>query len=43
MGIEDEVREASVNLRTIIEMARTFGGEEVMDVDDEFAKKFAKK
>ena len=36
IGIEDEVRQASLNLRAFIEMARTFGGEEVIDVDDEF-------
>ena len=36
MGIEDEVREAALRLRTIIELARNFGGEEVIDVDDQF-------
>ena len=31
MGIEDEVRGSSLTLRTILEMAKTFGGEEVFE------------
>lgn len=35
VGIEWEVKEAALNLQTFIEMARNFGGEEVMNVNEE--------
>lgn len=38
LGIEDEVRNAALNLRAYIEVARHFGGEEVVNVDDELEK-----
>lgn len=38
--IEDEARGASLMLRTILEMAKTFGGEEVIDVDKAFEAEF---
>jgi hypothetical protein len=36
IDIEYQVRGASLTLRTILEMAKTFGGEEVLDVDQAF-------
>ncbi len=36
--IEDETRGAALTLRTILEIARTFGGEEVIDVDADFKR-----
>lgn len=38
LGIEDEIRQAGLNLRAYIESARQFGGEEVIDVDDELER-----
>jgi hypothetical protein len=38
--IEDEARGAALMLRTILEMAKTFGGEEVIDVDKAFEAEF---
>lgn len=40
IAIEDDAREASLLLRTILEMAKTFGGEEVIDVDKAFEAEF---
>lgn len=33
VGIEEEVRQAALNLRSYIELANNFGGTEVIDVD----------
>ena len=43
MGIEDEVRGSSLTLRAILEMAKTFGGEEVFDVDEAFENEYRAK
>lgn len=36
--IEEDVRWAALLLRNLLEMARNFGGEEVINVDDEFER-----
>ncbi len=41
-GLEDEVRHAALNLRSFIELARNFGGEEIINVDDELAASMKK-
>ena len=38
IAIEDDVRGASLFLRTLLEMAKNFGGEEVVNVDDDFKR-----
>ena len=43
MAIEDEARGASLTLRTILEMAKTFGGEEVFNVDEAFENEYRAK
>lgn len=38
IAIEDDVRGAVLTLRTLLEMAKKFGGEEVIDVDEDFKR-----
>lgn len=42
MEIQSDIYESSLTLRTILEMAKTFGGDEVINVDDELRERAEK-
>tara|TARA_R110002073_G_scaffold123009_2_gene266306 strand:+ start:2749 stop:3126 length:378 start_codon:yes stop_codon:yes gene_type:complete len=42
LKIEDETREATINLQTLLEVTKTFGNQEVIDVDADFKSSIQK-